>query len=75
MKFCQVSLFFIPLKCVVGILQLREQIVKFHKRYDDLELDPDQVIVGPGTKELIFLMLNVFKGGVHSCITIFSKKR
>ncbi|XP_041372362.1 aspartate aminotransferase-like [Gigantopelta aegis] len=50
---------------VSGIPALRNEICSFHARYDGLlNLDPDNVLVGPGSKELIFLLLNVFNGNV-----------
>ena len=49
---------------ITGIPELREAICNFHLRYDKLSgLHPDQIVVGPGSKELIFLLLSVFKGG------------
>jgi aspartate/methionine/tyrosine aminotransferase len=50
---------------VAGILSLREAICKFHKEFDNLDnLVPENVIVGPGSKELLFLAENVFQGDV-----------
>lgn len=49
---------------VAGIPELRDALANFHKRYDNLQIDSSQIIVGPGTKELIFLLLTVFKGDV-----------
>ncbi|ELT91252.1 hypothetical protein CAPTEDRAFT_214481 [Capitella teleta] len=51
---------------VAGIPALREAICAFHQRHDvGMEhLTDDHVIVGPGTKELIFLLACVFKGDV-----------
>lgn len=50
---------------VAGIPELREALCDFHRRYDNLSgLHPDQVIVGPGSKELIFLLLSIFNGDV-----------
>ncbi|KAI0221910.1 hypothetical protein LSAT2_026841 [Lamellibrachia satsuma] len=50
---------------VAGIRELRQALCEFHARYDRLEgLDIDQLIVGPGTKELIFLLMNVFNGDI-----------
>ena len=47
-----------------GIPELRQAICEFHQHHDKLQdLDPDRVIVGPGTKELIFLLMTVFNGG------------
>lgn len=49
---------------VAGIKELREGIKDFHKKYDLLSFDADDVIVGPGSKELIFLLMNIFEGDV-----------
>lgn len=49
---------------MTGIPELRKAICEFHREYDALELSPDGVIVGPGSKELIFLLLAVFNGDV-----------
>nr|KAG5692248.1 hypothetical protein BaRGS_011748 [Batillaria attramentaria] len=47
-----------------GLPELRRSICHFHEKYDDVIFDPDHVIVAPGSKELIFLLLNVFSGNV-----------
>lgn len=49
---------------VAGMLELRDGISKFHAKYDDIAVDPDNIIVGPGSKELIFLLLQIFNGDV-----------
>ncbi|KAI8497233.1 hypothetical protein Bbelb_251820 [Branchiostoma belcheri] len=50
---------------VAGIPELRQSICDFHCKTDDLQdLDPEQVVVGPGSKELIYLLLEVFHGDV-----------
>ncbi|KAK7092602.1 hypothetical protein V1264_008323 [Littorina saxatilis] len=49
---------------VQGLPELRQGICRFHARYDDLTIDPSQIIVGPGSKELIFLLMSVFNGNV-----------
>ena len=49
---------------VVGILELRKAICEFHREFDGLDVHPENVVVGPGTKELIFLLLCVFSGDV-----------
>ena len=49
---------------VAGILELRKAICEFHHEFDGLNVKPEDVIVGPGTKELIFLLLSVFSGDV-----------
>jgi len=49
---------------VAGTLELRKAICEFHREFDDLDVRPENVIVGPGSKELIFLLLCVFSGDV-----------
>ncbi|XP_059143853.1 aspartate aminotransferase-like [Physella acuta] len=49
---------------VQGIPELRKKICDFHKHYDQVDFDPEDVIVGPGSKELILLLLTVFNGDV-----------
>lgn len=49
---------------VAGILELRKAICEFHREFDGLDVQSDNVIVGPGSKELIFLLLSVFNGDV-----------
>lgn len=53
---------YLPVK---GLLETRETICKYHARVDGYShLTPDNVIIGPGSKDLIFLLLNVLKGDV-----------
>ncbi|CAH1772640.1 unnamed protein product [Owenia fusiformis] len=50
---------------VAGLKDLQKAVCRFHSRYDWMnELLDNQVIIGPGTKELIFLLMNVFNGVV-----------
>ncbi|XP_060063177.1 aspartate aminotransferase-like [Ylistrum balloti] len=49
---------------VAGLHELRHGISKFHAKYDNIEVDPSDIIVGPGSKELIFLLLQIFNGDV-----------
>ena len=49
---------------VAGLPELREQIVEFHREWDGVELSASQMVVGPGSKELIYLVLAVFRGQV-----------
>ena len=54
---------------IIGIKQLRVAIAEFHKRVDGIpHISADDVVVGPGTKQLSFLLEEVFNGGK---ITIF----
>lgn len=38
-------------------------MVRFHARYDKTRLQRENMVVGPGSKELIFLVLTTFSGG------------
>lgn len=49
---------------VAGIEELRIEISKFHSRYDGLKIDSEEIIVGPGSKELIFLLFRIFNGKI-----------
>ncbi|XP_045207960.2 aspartate aminotransferase-like [Mercenaria mercenaria] len=49
---------------VAGIEELRAAIRDFHKKYDAISFSSDDVIVGPGSKELIFLLMNIFQGDI-----------
>ena len=47
-----------------GISELREAISDFNKRHFDLDVDPQRIIVGPGTKDIIHTLFGIIKGGV-----------
>ena len=49
---------------VAGIPELREAISKYNKYYFRMDVDPQRIYVGPGTKELIFNLLEVLHGTV-----------
>lgn len=49
---------------VAGIPELRDAISNYNKDYFDYNVDPSQIYVGPGTKELIFNLLEVLHGTV-----------
>jgi len=49
---------------VQGIPELREVISKYNKHYFALDVDPGRIYVGPGTKELIFNLLEILHGTV-----------
>ncbi|CAI9735036.1 aspartate aminotransferase-like [Octopus vulgaris] len=49
---------------VAGIPLLRQAISDFHFRYDKIRFSPDNIIVGPGSKELIYALVNVFGGDI-----------
>jgi len=47
---------------VMGLIELREAICSFHNSHYDYDFSPDRVLVGPGSKELIFQALFVLEG-------------
>lgn len=47
---------------VKGLPALREAVVDWVKRTEGLDYSPDNVLVGPGTKELMFLVQLVYYG-------------
>ena len=49
---------------VPGILELRSAISKYNKHYFGMDVAPERIYVGPGTKELIFNLLEVLHGTV-----------
>ena len=49
---------------VQGIPELRETIAKYNKHYFAMDIDPKRIYVGPGTKELIFNLLEILHGTV-----------
>ncbi|NQV39081.1 MAG: pyridoxal phosphate-dependent aminotransferase [Nitrosopumilus sp.] len=49
---------------VPGIPELRNAISKYNKHYFGLDVAPERIYVGPGTKELIFNLLEILHGTV-----------
>lgn len=49
---------------VQGITELREAISKYNRYYFQIDADPQRIYVGPGTKELIFNLLEILHGTV-----------
>ena len=49
---------------VPGIPELRNAISKYNKHYFDVDVAPERIYVGPGTKELIFNLLEILHGTV-----------
>ncbi|MDP1622503.1 MAG: aminotransferase class I/II-fold pyridoxal phosphate-dependent enzyme [Bacteroidales bacterium] len=47
---------------VTGLKQLRETVAGFNLRTQNLDTDPANVLIGPGSKELIFLLQLVYYG-------------
>lgn len=46
----------------LGLLELREEICKYYKDRSGYNFEPDCVLIGPGSKELIFQTLFVLEG-------------
>ena len=44
---------YLPVK---GLRELRQAVAEHHKRTFDLQVDPEDVLIGPGSKELMFLL-------------------
>jgi len=49
---------------ISGIPELRNAISKYNKHYFDMDVTPDRIYVGPGTKELLFNLLEILHGTV-----------
>lgn len=47
---------------VRGLAALRHAVADYHRRRDGIERDGEDVIIGPGSKELMFLLQLVFYG-------------
>ena len=47
---------------VRGLQALREEVARHYQRRFSIQCGPDQVIVGPGSKELMFILQLVFYG-------------
>jgi len=52
---------YLPVK---GLRQLRGAIASFHREKDQIDVKPESVLVGPGSKELMFLLQLVFYGDI-----------
>lgn len=47
-----------------GIPELKKAVSDYNKRYFKIDVDPKNVCIGPGTKELIYNLLELFHGTV-----------
>jgi len=47
-----------------GISELREAIADFNKRHFGLDVEPNRIVIGPGTKDIINTMFGIIKGDV-----------
>ncbi len=52
---------YLPVK---GLPRLREAVAEYHRSGDLLDVDPAGVIIGPGSKELMFLLQLVYNGEI-----------
>jgi aspartate aminotransferase len=52
---------YLPVK---GLPALRDAVADFHARHDGVDAHPDRVLVGPGSKELMFLVQLVYYGEI-----------
>src|SRR5665648_453574 len=52
---------YLPVK---GLPALREAVAGFHRAKDNVDASPDGVLVGPGSKELMFLLQLVYYGEI-----------
>ena len=49
---------------VQGLKELRKTVAEFHRKKDEVDILPENVIIGPGSKELLFLLQLVFDGEI-----------
>jgi aspartate aminotransferase len=49
---------------VPGIDELRDAISKYNKHYFRMDVDPSRIYVGPGTKEIIYNLLEILHGTI-----------
>ncbi len=47
---------------VAGLAELRTAVAEFHRRRDGLDRGADDLLIGPGSKELMFILQLVFDG-------------
>lgn len=52
---------YLPVK---GLPALREAVAEFHRKKDLVDIAPDNVLIGPGSKELLFLLQLAFNGEI-----------
>lgn len=49
---------------VKGLLRLREAVSDFHRKKDLVSFSPENIMIGPGSKELLFLAQLAFDGDI-----------
>ncbi len=47
---------------VKGLESLRQAVAHFHKQKDQVDIKPNNVLIGPGSKELMFILQMVYYG-------------
>ncbi|MDO9000082.1 MAG: pyridoxal phosphate-dependent aminotransferase [Bacteroidota bacterium] len=52
---------YLPVK---GLPQLREVVADFYRRKNGIDVRPECILIGPGSKELVFLLQLVFEGEI-----------
>jgi len=52
---------YLPVK---GLETLRQAVAHFHRQKDNVDIKPNNVLIGPGSKELMFILLLVYYGDV-----------
>jgi aspartate/methionine/tyrosine aminotransferase len=50
---------YLPVK---GLYELRQAVASFNRRTQGIEIPPENIMIGPGSKELIFLLQLVYYG-------------
>jgi len=52
---------YLPVK---GLPELREAVANFHRRKNQIDAHPDRILIGPGSKELMFLVQLCYYGEI-----------
>jgi len=52
---------YLPVK---GLKELRQAVAHFHRQKDNVDIKSNNVLIGPGSKELMFILLMVYYGDV-----------
>lgn len=50
---------------VQGLRELRGAVAEFHRKYEHVQVHPDRVLIGPGSKELMFLLQLTYYGEIN----------
>jgi len=45
-----------------GLQELRQAVARYHQKIDNIEFNPNNIIIGPGSKELMFILQLVYYG-------------